>query len=350
MGQYLSSSSSAPSSAPSPPPALLSAAVIGDYDRYLATYTTLVLTSPDCLSLTDSQSNNVLHAAFSCANPAAQSNVLAILDHVHLHVPSATLSSMYSARNQLGCNPLWICVAYGNVAALTKALSSFPDLGQSVHVSNLQGDTSILATCSKGNQPMLEYLHLSSTVPNFVELLQKGNKNGTTPLQILVANSHLDALSYILDALSEAGQSAPLLQLSAKKLSLFHVAAERGFDTGLQLLLKSENLTLAEVLNIKDANGANALHVAAFCGNIECVKVFPEAAVQKGESTDLLDLLDGEGRSAYWLAMLKGYKEVGDLLKEKGGGKVGGERMEKEIEEAEARREEGRRKKAEISE
>ena len=107
-------------------------------------------------TITDRQDNNVLHALFSCRVPNAPTNE--ILEWIHdddtTGLDSANLSELYHAPNHLGCTPLWILVAYGNVpllkqvqAKLSSAASNdtFADM---LRVPNLQGDSPLLATCS----------------------------------------------------------------------------------------------------------------------------------------------------------------------------------------------------------
>ncbi|GMI42928.1 hypothetical protein TeGR_g7032 [Tetraparma gracilis] len=340
MGQLLSSapsSGAAAAAAPAPPPPLLSCAVVGDLPKYLETFSSLP--APSLLS-TDSQSNNVLHALFSCANPDRRESVLEILEHVHKNVAEADLRAMYSARSQMGCVPLWILIAYGNVPALTRVLDLLPHLGSSLASENMQGDTCVLATTSKGNVDMLSFLETAGdwNSSSFSSLLSKPNKNGTTPIQIAVANSHLETLDFLLSRIP----SPPLLEPNRAGLSLFHICAERGFAPGFSALLA--RATLAEALSLKDKNGASPLHVAAFCNNADVVGAIVGHADATGE---LLDAPDGDGRSAYWLAMLKGGGEAAELLRAAPGVEVGGERMLQEIKESDERRDKSKKERAE---
>jgi len=318
MGNWLSSGGSG-----AQPPELLSAAVIGDVDRFTSAWA-----NESGRQVTDSQGNNVLHALFSCQNDHENVRTKVILDLIH---NSATfdVESMYSARSSaMGCNPIWIIVAYGNVDLLRHLQTIAPQIkiAELLTVPNLQGDTSILATCSKGNVAMLEYL--SSEVVRdataFSELLRKENSKGTTPLQTAVGNGHLDLVRYLVDRVPPQD----LMAKSAGGLSLFHVCCERNFADGLAVLLRKVDDDAA-VLALTDRNDANCLHVAAFCRNKEAV----EEVVKRCGRVELLDARDGEGRTAYWLAMLKGAADVGEVLA-RAGVDTGIEGMQAEIEEA----------------
>merc|ERR1719162_1982866 len=146
-----------------------------------------------------------------------------------------------------------------------------------------------------------------------------------------------------------------------------------------------------QVLSLKDKNGANALHVAAFCGNIESVQVWikfikeattcssPEyhdddndndnssSSSSSTSSTDgrnnskkyrkatttmtvvmLLDVLDSAGRTAYWLGMVQGRHAIGKLFADEGVD-VTTPQMIKEIDEARHHRKIKNKKKADIA-
>ena len=110
------------------------------------------------------------------------------------------------------------------------------------------------------------------------------------------------------------------------------------------MIAKSEGddkTALEQVLALKDKNGANALHVAAFCGNIETVQLWIDV-VQKAfgdKAVDILDKMDSQARTAYWLGMVQGRDEIGKVLADTGVD-TAHPNMVKEIEEARKQREE----------
>jgi ankyrin repeat protein len=139
-----------------------------------------------------------------------------------------------------------------------------------------------------------------------------------------------------------------LLQKNAAGLSAFHVCAERNNHEMLKVLLEymienssDDKEALEKVISIKDKNDANVLHVAAFCGNLETVTVLMEV-IQKAfgdQAVEILDKMDGQARTAYWLAMVQGKEAVGKLLAD-AGVDTKHPNMVKEIEEAQKKREE----------
>jgi ankyrin repeat protein len=171
-------------------------------------------------------------------------------------------------------------------------------------------------------------------------------------------------------------------------LSLFHICSERNAHAILQKLFTYINMiqnqnqnqnqnqktttinnnneedhyiaALDQILSLKDKNGANALHVAAFCGNFETVQVWIDMMNNKRENSDdvtnnksqsqsqsnnkkstiiidMLDKLDGQGRTPYWLGMVQGHDTIGKLLAEEGVDTVH-PKMVKEIAEAKEKR------------
>lgn len=359
---------------PGAPPPLLSAAVMGDWEKFQSAWK-----EEDKRLATDSQQNNCLHALFSCRVPDAKCDD--ILKRIHEDLPAAQIADLYGSRNNLGCTPLWILIAYGNVPLLKQVQDAIENnsdaslnVAEMMLVPNHQGDSPLLATCSQGNTEMVQYLkdhHM--TTEQFTDLLFQGNEKGTTPLQIVIGNGHLTLLQYLLKetgCFSSKEQRQQLLQTNAAGLSLFHICSERNFYTGLQVLLEHMIATkkssdgdngnsnasafeaLEEVLAVKDKNKANALHVAGFCGNEEAVQEWVnivETATSKLEKSeerkvDLLDKMDGQARTAYWLAMVQGHETIGKILAAEGVD-TKHPKMVQEIEEALQRRMEKQKQK-----
>ena len=79
-----------------------------------------------------------------------------------------------------------------------------------------------------------------------------------------------------------------------------------------------------------------------FCGNVDTVKLWIEAvqkAFGKEKAVEFLDKMDNQARTAYWLAMVQGRDQVGELLAHAGVDTTH-PNMVKEIEEARKQREE----------
>ena len=320
----------ASSTAPGAPPPLLTAAVTGDATAFAPLWAT-----ETNRRLQDRQQNNVLHALFS----ARAGQPAEILRLIHEDSDPSLLIDLYTAPNQLGCTPLWILIAYGNVELLKIVLQRLKDahllqdkLPTLYTQPNHQGDSPLLATCSQGNLDMVQYL--ATVVPSsngFGTLLTQANQKGTTPLQIAVANGHVALLEYLL---SHEPVRDQVWHTNAAGLSLFHICAERNFAEGLRLLLQQVVNDMNRVAALKDRNGANPLHVACFCGNADIVQVWLEVS----DAADLLDQPDGQGRTAYWLAMVQGRDEIGVLLAQAGAQTTAPAQMLMEIREAQERR------------
>ena len=121
----------------------------------------------------DRQDNHVLHALFSCRSNNNTTDLSDLLRLVHESCASKELHDLYTARNQLGCTPLWILIAYGNVDLLRLVVEElFPAkdtdnedddkafrekvLPELLLQPNHQGDTPMLATSSQGNAGMVQ--------------------------------------------------------------------------------------------------------------------------------------------------------------------------------------------------
>lgn len=351
--------SSSAAQQPQAPPALLSCAVTGDFEAFATHWE-----SNDAASsrVKDRQDNNVLHALFSCRPSMGKlAECVKILDLIHDSLLAQDnnndvdggrqqLVNLYKARNTLGCTAIWILVAYGNVDMLEHVqakLDNLPkgngnddslNLAQLMQIPNHQGDSPLLATCSQGNLAMVQYLRDATllTPEQFNALMVKPNLKGTTVLEIVVANGHEELLQYLLSEKENGQYLLTEEQLYAMNpttgLSLFHICAERNFHAGLRLLLSflasqkgNENVVDEKILKtLKDKNQANALHVACFCGNLEIVQVWVETLQEayKSETDKIaqtLDIPDGQGRTAYWIAGLKGHDAICQLLSQEGG-------------------------------
>jgi ankyrin repeat protein len=392
-----SSSTSIQQAPPTGPPALLSAAVRGDLKKFRESWTE----TDEAIHVKDAQNNNCLHALFSCRNSSVENenDCLEILNYIHNSLSISQVKEAYQEQNILGCTPLWILVAYGNVNLLRKVQHTLfaddddddqrkknDDFPVMLCIPNNQGDTPFLATCSQGNIDMIRFLKEEIlTSDQFNTALVNANQKGTTPLQIIVGNHHIELLQYVL----QKGNSVlddQLLMSNTAGLSLFHICSERNAHAILQKLFTYINMiqnqnqnqnqktttinnnneedhyiaALDQILSLKDKNGANALHVAAFCGNFETVQVWIDMMNNKRENSDdvtnnksqsqsqsnnkkstiiidVLDKLDGQGRTPYWLGMVQGHDTIGKLLAEEGVDTVH-PKMVKEIAEAKEKR------------
>jgi ankyrin repeat protein len=375
------------------PPALLSAAVRGDLKKFRESWT-----NEEAIHVKDAQKNNCLHALFSCRSIENENNCLEILNDIHNSLSDSQVKEAYREKNIIGCTPLWILVAYGNVKLVKKVQHIMfaddddddddqkkkkkkdDDFSTMICIPNNQGDTPFLATCSQGNIDMIRFLKEEIlTSDQFNTALTEANQKGTTPLQIIVGNHHIELLQYVLQEQGNSVLHDQLLMSNTAGLSLFHICSERNAHAILQklftynIVIENQKTTtinssdeekdyfiaaLEQILSLKDKNGANALHVAAFCGNFETVQLWIDMINNKRENSndgtnnkrsqsqsdkkstiiiDMLDKLDGQGRTAYWLGMVQGHDIIGKLLAEEGVDTVN-PKMVKEIMEAKEKR------------
>ncbi len=319
---------------PSGPPPLLSAAVLGNIQSFGEAWN-----GEDSIGTKDAQDNNVLHALFSCRG-SGMANCPEILDRIHSAVSPQKWMEAYKARNAIGCTPLWILVAYGNVDLLKVVRQNFEEQDQAkafmeiLKKPNHQGDSPLLATCSQGNIDMVQYWK-EELPEDFLVAMRGSNRKGTTPLQIIVGNNHPELLKYVLA--ETAVDQQQLLEFNKAGLSLFHICSERNAKEILQILLKYANDDLEKIFSLQDKNGANPLHVAAFCGNEQVCKIWVDSVCEESKKVDLLDVRDGQGRTAYWLGMVQGQEAIGAMLAEQGVD-TENSKMVQEIEEAQERR------------
>mmetsp|Transcript_27801 Transcript_27801/g.65339 ORF Transcript_27801/g.65339 Transcript_27801/m.65339 type:complete len:369 (+) Transcript_27801:37-1143(+) len=337
---------------PSGPPPLLSAAVVGNATKFSEYWS-----GEDSINVQDAQGNNVLHALFSCRG-GQNNDCSEILQRIHTSLATPRLVEAHRVRNSIGCTPLWILIAYGNVALLKQVRETFVDTDQMdsfrdiLQLPNNQGDSPLLATCSQGNLDMVSYLREELLLPDqFIEAIAQSNSKGTTALQIIVGNNHLPLLKYIISEVGPAARSH-LLESNKAGLSLFHICSERNAHELLRTLLtfmtdeENSKRDIEKILSLKDKNGANALHVAAFCGNNEVVQtwvdVIKKTSFDDGTSSEkhrieMLDKRDGQARTAYWLGMVQGHDRIGELLANEGVD-ISKPEMMNEIKEANERR------------
>jgi len=340
------------------PPPLISAAIIADVAKFRESWT-----GGESIHVKDRQENNALHALFSYRG-IESNHCSEILNRIHDSLEISQVKKAYRKRNSIGCTPLWILVAYGNVALLKEVKQKFADddkmndFLEILRQSNNQGDSPFLATCCKGNIDMVRFFKEEILTPDqFTTAVTKANQKGTTPLQIIVGGSHTSLLEYLLQE-EKTTLREEMLEYNGVGLSLFHICSERNAHEVLKIILafmtkdkKEENSEgdikiVNQIFSLRDKNGASAMHVAAFCGNVEVVQFWIDVIKKTYASKDndsqksvisVLDKMDGQGRTSYWLAMVQGNEAIGKLLVVEGVSTVS-PKMVKEIEEAQFKR------------
>eukprot|EP00518_Triparma_eleuthera_P010245 CAMPEP_0182466780 /NCGR_PEP_ID=MMETSP1319-20130603/12612_1 /TAXON_ID=172717 /ORGANISM="Bolidomonas pacifica, Strain RCC208" /LENGTH=304 /DNA_ID=CAMNT_0024666813 /DNA_START=96 /DNA_END=1006 /DNA_ORIENTATION=- len=291
MGNLLSSGPSA-ASQHTPPPPLIPLCISGNLDSYLETYEELAKQEgPNPLTVVDAQRNNVLHALFSSNQPNPS-----ILEHI-VKESSPKFEALMSFKNALGCTPVWIAVAYGNHSALPDDVTA-----EALVECNDRGDSPLLAACSKANLEALQYLSDKLGRLGFEKECMRPNKSGSTPLFVSLSASSAPVLEFLLPHFPAASFSAK----NAVGLTPLHVAAERGFLAGVAACLSNSRSSVDAV----DKNGATALHIAAFVGDVPCVEALLDAGAK--------DAKDERGKGPLFVAKIRGHGGCAEAMVKRG--------------------------------
>ena len=128
------------------------------------------------------------------------------------------------------------------------------------------------------------------------------NKSGSTPLFVSLSASSAPVLEFLLPHF-------PASSFSAKNtvgLTPLHVAAERGFAAGVALCLSKAPASVDAV----DKNGATALHIAAFVGEVPCVDALLAAGAK--------DVKDERGKGPLCVAKIRGQGGCAEAMERRG--------------------------------
>mmetsp|Transcript_8139 Transcript_8139/g.16433 ORF Transcript_8139/g.16433 Transcript_8139/m.16433 type:complete len:303 (-) Transcript_8139:8-916(-) len=301
MGQYLSNTTSKTGnirgnrSVLSPHPAI-PLAISGQYNELLQLQETY--------ASVDAQGNTVLHGLFTATN--STEGHAKILHHLYstLDNDDDAFLEFVKTKNQLGCTTVWIGVAYQSITLLDKLVECIgkETVKSLLSTPNNQGDTGILAACSRGGEMSLEWIRglYGDDEGGLVELLSRRNKNGTDVVQTAVAGRHVTTLKILVDLIPKERFG----EANTTGLYPLHVAAERDCKEALEVLLE---VVGTEGMLVRDKNGATPLHVAAFVGAKECIRAMVDRGLDK-------EVTDGEGRTAKDLAEIKKHNEIVAML------------------------------------
>lgn len=227
-----------------------------------------------------------------------------------------------SARNDLGCTPLWLAAGYGHVDVLKYLLGRIEAVSslvlspaEIVMGENSTGDTPLLAAASRGHvevcRLLLEAVDKYSGEENHkgsANAICRTNQSGDTPLAVAVGAGHGDELLDLFLEYDTADDRA-LNMRNMNGLTPLLVACERNTAP---IALK---LIEAGALPLSDSNGASPLAVAAFCG---CEDV-AEALLKIDFGKQLLNKQDEAGKcTPLWLAARTGNAKMVRLLLDAG--------------------------------
>lgn len=240
-------------------------------------------------------------------------------------------------KNSLGCSPVWLACGYNHLDVLKYILSQFnpsPSTSQEekensrklllkkivLEDANNSGDSPFLAAVSKGNFEICEYLiEVVEPYDGFrYDLISKKNKKGDFSLSVCISTSS-DVVSPLLKLiLDQSGsttnttnsESDKLIdQVNSNGLTPLIIACERNNAPIVEeLLSRGANISKC------DSDGKNPLHVAAFCGCEDVVKILLSSKNEKKSA--LLEGLDKNGATPLWLASRTGNTKMCRLILE----------------------------------
>ena len=207
------------------------------------------------------------------------------------------------SKNNLGCNVVWIGVAYQSISLLdelVEALGAAEVKGLAM-VPNDQGDTGILAAVSRGGTASLGWIKglFEGDKEGMEALARTTNKDGTDLVQAAVGGRHEGTVRSLISLFPLLGYGAA----NDKGIYPMHLAAERDCG-GIVKALKEAGAGV----EVRDKNGATPLMVAAFVGAKDAARKLIDAGADKEKR-------DGEGRRAVDLAEIKNMQEIVDILK-----------------------------------
>eukprot|EP00594_Rhizosolenia_setigera_P001652 CAMPEP_0178948858 /NCGR_PEP_ID=MMETSP0789-20121207/5709_1 /TAXON_ID=3005 /ORGANISM="Rhizosolenia setigera, Strain CCMP 1694" /LENGTH=367 /DNA_ID=CAMNT_0020629277 /DNA_START=59 /DNA_END=1163 /DNA_ORIENTATION=- len=236
-------------------------------------------------------------------------------------------------KNSLGCSPVWLACGYNHLDVLKYILSQYnpsPPTSQEekensrklllkkivLEDANNSGDSPFLAAVSKGNFEICEYL-IEVVEPNFrYDLISKKNKKGDFSLSVCISTSS-DVVSPLLklilsDSTTNTTNNASdklIDQVNSNGLTPLLIACERNNAPIVEeLLSRGANISKC------DSDGKNPLHVAAFCGCEDVVKILLSSKNEKKSA--LLEGLDKNGATPLWLASRTGNTKMCRLILE----------------------------------
>lgn len=266
----------------------------------------------DFVDKTDAQGNAAVHGC-------AFAGHLAILQFLVEDCGADALS----ARNDLGCTPLWLAAGYGHVDVLQYLLNRIEAVSslvlspaEIVMGENSTGDTPLLAAASRGHvevcrlllEAVDKYSGEGQDHKGSANAICRTNQSGDTPLAVAVGAGHGDELLDLFLKYDTA-QDRALNMRNKNGLTPLLVACERN---SAPIALK---LIEAGALPLSDSNGATPLAVAAFCG---CEDV-AEALLKIDFGKQLLNKQDEAGKcTPLWLAARTGNAKMVRLLLDAG--------------------------------
>lgn len=232
-----------------------------------------------------------------------------------------------SLQNNIGTSSVWLAAGYGHTKVLQLLLET--EIGQAqINVPNKSGDSPLLGAVSREHKDVVNLLLKAKADATLT------NQQLDTALTCAANKGNRDIVDALLEACPSASKAVKHKN-SKGTFSLALAAAGDHYET-LRLLLEKGQADLLE----KDANGATALSLAAFCGHERCVEAMlysgvdaqdqakkegkKKASKEEGDedpprahgscNEKLRDETDKTGATALWLAASKGRESCVKLL------------------------------------
>jgi len=233
-------------------------------------------------------------------------------------------------RNSFGYTPLLSAVATGVKVTVAKLLA----LGANIHATDNQASGVLHLAATYGKTEVLTLLLGKASVLDVEALNSKGN----TPLLLAVANGHQSSVVALLDSganpyvtdemhmtlLHYAALTDNwilLTELKSRAITLDLNAISTLGRTALLLAVEKGNIMIVEELvdlgahvDSTDAEGWNALHIAAYYGQDSVM----ELLLKQKFKLDINFRLPADGNSPLGIAVRKGHLAVVKTLLEKG--------------------------------